>query len=164
VALPGPFERAGGNALASNTGGEQTAMTILETTTLEKAMKRPSLWVLLVVLAAAGPTAHAHHSIAAVYDDFQKVTIEGVVTKFEFIHPHPLVMLEVRDRRSGHAHNWRLEMDNRGELAELGFRNDTLKPGDRVVVLGSPARRQPLSLYIRRLERPADGFTYQPPF
>jgi hypothetical protein len=31
-------------------------------------------------------------------------------------------------------------MDNRWELAELGFTADTLKPSDRVVVSGSPAR------------------------
>ena len=30
-----------------------------------------------------------------------------------------------------------------------------------IVVTGSPARTQRQSLYIRRLDRPADGFNYQ---
>jgi len=29
------------------------------------------------------------------------------------------------------------------------------------VITGSAARRDPLGLYVRRLERPADGFTYE---
>jgi hypothetical protein len=29
------------------------------------------------------------------------------------------------------------------------------------VIIGSRARRQPQSLYIRRLERPSDGFAYE---
>jgi hypothetical protein len=104
-------------------------------------------------------TAHAHHSIAGVYDGSQQVTIEGVITRFEFVNPHPFVVMEVRN--NGKALQWRLEMDNRWELAEIGFDNETLKPGDRIMVTGSPARRQPQSLYIRRLERPADAFMYQ---
>ena len=34
---------------------------------------------------------------------------------------------------------------------------DTLKPGDRIVVTGSPARREANRMYIHRLTRPADG-------
>jgi hypothetical protein len=52
-------------------------------------------------------------------------------------------------------------MDNRWELVEIGFDSMTLKPGDRIVVTGGPAREQRQSLYIRKLERPADGFSYQ---
>jgi hypothetical protein len=52
-------------------------------------------------------------------------------------------------------------MDNRYELSDVGMTADTLKPGDRVVVSGSPARSQAQSLYIRQLDRPADGFRYE---
>jgi hypothetical protein len=76
------------------------------------------------------------------------------------VDPHPWVVMEVKDR-NGKAQRWMMEMDNRWELIELGFETETLKPGDRLVVYGSPARRQPHSLYIRKLDRPSDGFTYQ---
>jgi hypothetical protein len=108
----------------------------------------------------SGMAAFAHHSIAGIYDDNRPVTVEGVVTRFQFIHPHPFVRIEVKDP-SGRAQQWMLEMDNRGELVELGFGTDTLKTGDRIKVTGSPARRRPRSLYVRSLERPADGFSYQ---
>ena len=52
-------------------------------------------------------------------------------------------------------------MDNRFELAGIGMTGDTLKPGDRVVVTGSLGRTEPRTLYIRRLDRPADGFRYE---
>jgi hypothetical protein len=52
-------------------------------------------------------------------------------------------------------------MDNRSELSEAGMSADTLKRGDRIVVTGSPGRTQPQTLYIRRLDRPADGFWYE---
>ena len=52
-------------------------------------------------------------------------------------------------------------MDNRFELADIGMTSETLKPGDRVVVTGSLGRTEPRTLYIRQLDRPADGFRYE---
>jgi len=123
-------------------------------------MKRRILSAFGLGVVACGVVAHAHHSIAAVYDDGQRVTIEGVVTQFRFVNPHPYVMMEIKDD-NGKAQQWKLEMDNRWELVEIGFDSMTLKPGDRIVVTGGPAREQRQSLYIRKLERPADGFSYQ---
>jgi len=114
-----------------------------------------------LAIAALVPvvTASAHHSIAAVYDSSQPRTLEGVVTQFAFVHPHPFIVLEVRG--NGKPESWRLEMDNRFELAEIGMTAETLKAGDRVIVSGSPGRVQPLTLYIRKLDRPSDGFQYE---
>ncbi len=116
--------------------------------------------VVLAGLALSGIGAEAHHSIAAVYDSQQQVTIEGVVARFAFINPHPFITLEVKNA-AGQVQSWHLEMDNRFELADIGVTADTFKSGDRVVVSGSPGRAQALSLYIRKLDRPADGFQYE---
>jgi hypothetical protein len=56
---------------------------------------------------------------------------------------------------------WRLELDNRHELVDVGMTEQTLRPGDRVLVSGSPGRQQARILYVRRLERPSDGFFYE---
>jgi hypothetical protein len=61
----------------------------------------------------------------------------------------------------GRAQSWRFEMDNRSELAVIGVTAQTLNPGDRVVITGSPARSELHRLYISKLERPADGFAYE---
>lgn len=110
-----------------------------------------------LVLASAG--AEAHHSIAAVYDGTRQQRLEGVVAEFQFMNPHPFVFIMVAGGEADER--WRLEMDNRFELQSAGMTADTLKPGDRVVVTGSLGRMEPRTLYIRQLDRPADGFRYE---
>jgi hypothetical protein len=112
-----------------------------------------------VVAATAGPGARAHHSITRVYDGTQQVTLEGVVTEFRFINPHPFLVVDVSV--DGSSESWQLEMDNRVELVRIGVTAETFRPGDRVVVSGSIGRTQPQTLYLRRLERGADGLLYE---
>ena len=118
-------------------------------------------WILSVAIGIAIPamTIHAHHSIAGVYDTNRQMTIEATITQFQFINPHPFVLVEVKNDAG--TQPWRLEMDNRGELIQIGMNGETLKPGDRITVTGSPGRNQPQTLYIRRLDRPADGLRYE---
>jgi hypothetical protein len=110
-------------------------------------------------LALASSAAAAHHSIAAVYDSSRQQRVEGVVAEFQFVNPHPFVIVTVD--AGGAEESWRLEMDNRFELQGIGMTSETLKPGDRVVATGSAGRTEPRTLYIRQLDRPADGFRYE---
>jgi len=126
-------------------------------------MMRLNRWTWLAVgvgIAAHGVAGRAHHSIAGVYDRNRPATIEGVVSEVRFVNPHPLVIVDVEDD-AGRAQPWTLELDNQWELADIGFKADTLRPGDRVVVRGSLARREPHRLYVYRLDRPADGLRYE---
>jgi hypothetical protein len=111
-----------------------------------------------LALGLAGAAA-AHHSISAVYDGTRQQRIEGVVAEFQFVNPHPFVVVTVT--ADGGAQLWRLELDNRFELAAIGVTSETLKPGDVVIVTGSVGRADARSLYVRRLDRPADGFRYE---
>lgn len=110
-------------------------------------------------LALGSVTAQAHHSIAAVYDSARQQRLDAIVAEFQFVNPHPFVIVTVQ--ADGAEERWRLEMDNRFELAGVGMTEATLKPGDRVVVTGSVGRIEPRTLYIRQLDRPADGFRYE---
>jgi hypothetical protein len=114
----------------------------------------------LVAAALAAGGVEAHHSISAVYDGSRQVTLEGVVTSFEFVNPHPFLVIDVGGG-GNERESWRLEMDNRFELAEIGVTAETLKAGDAVIVSGSAGRSAPRTLYIRRLDRPSDGFRYE---
>jgi hypothetical protein len=87
------------------------------------------------------------------------VTVDGIIAQIEFISPHPLMSLEVK-RGSG-TERWRLEMDNRREFEDIGITAASFKAGDRVVVTGSLARREPNSMYVERLQRPSDGFGFE---
>ena len=105
-------------------------------------------------------SVEAHHSISGAYDTRREVRIEGVVTQFEFINPHAFLTVEVRE--DGRApQRWRVELDDRGELSEIGMTAKTLQPGHQVIVTGSPARRGANQMYLVRLDRPADGYSFE---
>jgi uncharacterized protein DUF6152 len=119
-------------------------------------------WISCLACAAAAWTcaASAHHSFAGVYDSTRNVTLDGVIAEFLFVHPHPFLVIRVA-QADGPAESWRAEMDNRFELADIGVTAQTFKPGDRVHVSGIPGRKEPRILYLMRLERAADGLSYE---
>jgi hypothetical protein len=99
----------------------------------------------------------AHHSIAGAYDSSRQATVDGVISQFRFVSPHPFI--ELKDARSGQV--WEIELDNRREFEAIGVTAETLKPGDRVTVSGSPGRQSATRMYGRRLHRPSDGFGFE---
>jgi hypothetical protein len=115
---------------------------------------------LAATIAVGSAAPQAHHSISNIYDSSRRVTIEGTVAQFQLVNPHPFLFIDVKDA-AGEAQRWRLEMDNRSELAAIGVTSNTFKPGDRVVVTGSVARTEAQRLYLLRLDRAADGFWYE---
>jgi hypothetical protein len=119
-----------------------------------------SIALLAVSSAAVCVPANAHHSIAAAYDSAKRLTLEGAVAEFHFVNPHPFLVIDV-PTRDGARESWRLEMDNRHELADIGITSDTFRPGDRVVVSGNAGRTEPRTLYLYRLDRASDGLRYE---
>jgi hypothetical protein len=117
------------------------------------------LLTLSIVMILGGVIAQGHHSIAAAYDRDRPVKLDGILVQFAMVQPHPFVVVEIKDGRD--TARWRGELDNRWELVAIGMTEETLKPGDRLVLSGSVGRNQPRSLYVMRLDRPADGFWYE---
>ena len=115
---------------------------------------------LAIAIAVSSVAVQSHHSIAAVYDSNRQATMEGVVAQFQLINPHPFLLIDVSDP-AGRVVQWRLEMDNRSELVDVGVTAKTFRPGDRVLFRGSLAKTQSRALYLLRLDRPADGFWYE---
>lgn len=118
------------------------------------------LATVLTLTAVWSGAAKAHHSFANIYDSAQTVTLTATVREFQFIHPHPFLIVEIRDD-GGAPQTWRAEMDNRFELEQIGITRSTFRPGDRVIVSGSPGRSQAFILYLWRLDRPADRLRYR---
>jgi hypothetical protein len=115
-------------------------------------------WLLALLLPTV---ALAHHSISGVYDSSRQVTIDGRVVEFQFVNPHPVLIVVPSSAAEASGEPWRLEMDNRYELADIGVTAKTFKPGEHVVVSGSAARDSSRSLYLMKLDRPADGLRYE---
>ena len=120
---------------------------------------RVAIVMALCIVAPLDRPLGAHHSLAGVYDTSKPVSIEGVVSEFHFVNPHPFVTVSVKGD-GGRAVEWRLELDNRYELEAIGMTSRTLVRGDRITARGSRAR-EGNGLYVLRLDRPADGFWYE---
>lgn len=91
------------------------------------------------MLAAAWP-AHAHHSFPAQYDAEKPITLTGRVTEIQWTNPHIFIYVDVPDENTGEVVSWALEMGGPNALLRLGWKRDSLKPGDLVTVEGSLAR------------------------
>jgi hypothetical protein len=108
--------------------------------------------------------ASAHHSFPATYMVDQTVTIQGTVVQFLFRNPHSFVHVQVLDK-DGKALIWAVEWAAGGALGSENVNHDTLKPGDKVIVTGNPARDSDSHrLRMRSIERPADGWKWEGTF
>ena len=104
---------------------------------MNKTIARICLLTMLCVTAS--PVA-AHHSFPAQYDIDKPVMLTGNVTHVEWTNPHIFIYIDVADEDSGEMVNWALEMGGPNALLRLGWKRDSLKPGDVITVEGSLAR------------------------
>ena len=117
------------------------------------------LAIVIVALASlAGPRVFAHHSFSATYLEDQSITIEGELVQFIFRNPHSFVHVMVTEK-DGSKVRYAVEWGGAGQLGGQGVTRETLKPGDVVVISGSPGRN-PAEHRVRMvsLRRPKDGF------
>lgn len=89
------------------------------------------------VLLAVAPIA-AHHSFAAEYDSKKPVTLQGIVTKVEWMNPHVYFYMDVV--ADGKTTNWALEMGPPRLLENGGWKKTTIKQGTEVIVNATRAR------------------------
>ena len=114
--------------------------------------------LLTFVIVALVTPVQAHHSLSE-YDVSRQLTLNVTVREFRFVNPHPFLLVE--SRAGSLAAVWRLELDNRFELVDIGMNSNTFTPGDRLLVSGSPGQNEKPILYVRELDRPSDGFRYE---
>jgi hypothetical protein len=100
-------------------------------------MKRLLLPGILSLLFAQGIAAH--HAFTAEYDSNKVREFTGVVTKIEWTNPHARFYLDVKEA-NGSMVNWNFELGSPLFLRKLGWRSDSLKIGDQVVVEGYLAK------------------------
>jgi len=110
-------------------------------------------------IAAVIPVS-AHHSFASFYFEEQSITITGEVVEFEYRNPHAWVHVMAPDG-TGAMQRYGAEWGATNRLARSGVSKDTLKPGDRVIVTGSPGRvAGEYKMHLKGIERPADGWSW----
>ena len=80
----------------------------------------------------------AHHGTAA-YETTQETTVKGTVTDFEFINPHTLIFLDVKNEK-GDVEHWQVDAQSPNQLTRDGWTKNLLKPGDQIAVIGFRAK------------------------
>ena len=94
-------------------------------------------WASALVVAMCVVTA-AHHSPAA-FDRSKEVTLVGTVKDFRWQNPHTWLEVDVPDGK-GATHTWGVEMTSPVFLIRAGWKNNSVKAGDKVTVLVNPVR------------------------
>jgi hypothetical protein len=122
-------------------------------------MKRTILAAAIGALAAVA-SASAHHSFAAAYFEDRRISVEGDVTAFELVNPHAWVHLVAADE-TGRLRNFSAEWSNPGRLKQAGLTAQSIRPGDHVIITGSPGRNpSDGKIHLRAIERPSDGWKW----
>ena len=73
----------------------------------------------------------AHHSVAAQFDISKTITIQGAVTKTEWLNPHARVWVDAKND-DGTVSNWEIELGPPNSLMREGFTKDFVKQGDQI--------------------------------
>jgi len=100
--------------------------------------------LVVVAMVTPGGLLLAHHGVAGFYDQKKVVTVEGVVSQFDWRNPHCGLFVSARDA-AGKEVTYALEMGSPGSLARQGFKRSSIKPGDKVVAPFHPSFTNPLA-------------------
>ena len=114
----------------------------------------PFLVVSFVALLVSAPL-WAHHGEAN-YDTDKVVSVKGTVSDFEFINPHTLITVDVKNDK-GQIEKWACEARSPGMLVRVGgWDKDTIKAGDVITVFGYRAKNGSTVMRLQKLTL-ADG-------
>ena len=106
-------------------------------------------------LLASGASL-AHHSLSGVYDIRDAGELTGVIKKLEFMNPHGVMTLEVKND-DGTTTEWVMTTGSANVLASLGFGKggpNTVVAGDVVTIKYFPARNGKPIGFIRSITLP----------
>jgi hypothetical protein len=113
---------------------------------------------LMLGLAVIVVPAWAHHSFAAEYDNSKPVTLTGKLVKMDWVNPHSWIHVEVLDKETNKPVVWDVETGPPNTLYRNGWRKDSIKPGEEIVVTGSRAKDGTNVMNARSVKTP-DGKT-----
>ena len=91
------------------------------------------------IVAAGAPAAVAHHAFTAEFDGTKPVTLEGVVTRMDWVNPHSWIYIDVT-RPDGSVEQWEVEAGAPNAMFRRGWNKNSIPPGTEIVVDGYRAK------------------------
>ena len=125
-------------------------------------MTRIYCWAIVTAAVVSGVGVEGNHNYLTRYAMNETMTIDGRLTELLLRNPHSFVHVEAPDHE-GRLHTWVIEWHAAALLDREGVTRETLKTGDRVVVVGNPGRKEEHALFMNSITRPADGWTWGGP-
>jgi len=90
-----------------------------------------------IMLGAAIPVL-AHHSFT-MFDMTKKISLNGIVTTFEWTNPHSYIEIDVAED-SGAVKHWSVEMGSPSILQSSGWKFSSLRKGDKTTLIINPLK------------------------
>jgi Family of unknown function (DUF6152) len=107
-------------------------------------------FIAFAILFVVSGSAFAHHGAAA-YDSSKMVTVTGTVTDFQFINPHVMITMDVKDPSTGKIEKWEGELTSPNHLERAGWTKSTIKVGDEVIMTGAALKSGAPAMAIRKV-------------
>lgn len=104
---------------------------------------KPAMKVVLlsatILSAVLANGAIAHHSFA-MFDNKKEMTLTGTLKELQWTNPHIWVQVMVPDPATGKEVEWSIEGGSPNNLSRRGWSRNSMKPGDKIVVLIHPLK------------------------
>ena len=113
---------------------------------------RVSTIIAVAAILLTVPFVFAHHGLAR-FDTSHIVTMQGTITKFDWINPHAYVYADITDQNGKRA-NWMLECGSLGMLSRFGWSPNVVKRGDKVTVYGFVAKDGSPYMALQKIDLP----------
>src|SRR5580658_1502559 len=94
---------------------------------------------LIAGLGLAAIPALAHHSAKAEFDAAELITLNGTVTRVDWVNPHARFYMDVKEV-SGKVTNWEFEWGSPNGLTHAGWTRTSLQRGAQITVRGWRAK------------------------
>ena len=92
-----------------------------------------------LLVALASVPVWAHHAFSAEYDNTKPLTLQGTVTKVEWINPHSWITIDVK-AADGSVETWEIEAGSPSSMFRRGFNRNSLPLGTEVIINGYQSR------------------------
>ena len=96
------------------------------------------IWLVGLGVLFATQASVAHHSFAP-FDLARNITLKGTIKEVQFTNPHVWLQVLIPNDRGGQT-EWSIEAGAPGMLLRTGWKLNSLKPGDAVIIVTHPAK------------------------